>query len=34
VAGIISALALLVKQAAHPQTAMASDLKATEPVGH
>jgi AAHS family 4-hydroxybenzoate transporter-like MFS transporter len=34
VAGIVSAVALLIKQAAHPQTAMASDLKATEPVGH
>jgi MFS transporter, AAHS family, 4-hydroxybenzoate transporter len=34
VAGIVSAVALLIKQAAHPQTAMAGDLKATEPVGH
>ncbi|AET92100.1 major facilitator superfamily [Burkholderia sp. YI23] len=34
VAGIVSAVALLIKQAAHPQTAMASDLKSTEPLGH
>jgi AAHS family 4-hydroxybenzoate transporter-like MFS transporter len=34
VAGLVSAVALLIKQAAHPQTAMASDLKSTEPVGH
>ncbi|MDR5775075.1 MFS transporter [Caballeronia sp. LP006] len=34
VAGLISAVALLIKQAAHPQAALPSDLKATEPVGH
>ncbi|MDR5838240.1 MFS transporter [Caballeronia sp. LZ034LL] len=34
VAGLISAVALFIKQAAHPQTAMANELDATEPAGH
>jgi MFS transporter, AAHS family, 4-hydroxybenzoate transporter len=34
VAGLISAVALLIKQAAHPQSAIESKLKPTEPLGH
>ncbi|KDR35492.1 MFS transporter [Caballeronia grimmiae] len=34
VAGVISAVALLIKQAAHPQSRTSGDLKATGPVGH
>ncbi|WP_277182422.1 MFS transporter [Caballeronia sp. BR00000012568055] len=34
VAGLISAAALLIKQAAHPQRASSAELKSTEPVGH
>lgn len=34
VAGLISAVALFIKQAAHPQTAMANELDSTEPAGH
>ncbi|VXC77544.1 4-hydroxybenzoate transporter PcaK [Burkholderia sp. 8Y] len=34
VAGLVSAVALLIKQAAHPQRAVGADLKATGPVGH
>jgi AAHS family 4-hydroxybenzoate transporter-like MFS transporter len=34
VAGLVSAVALLIKQAAHPQRAVNADLNATGPVGH
>lgn len=34
VAGLVSAVALLIKQAAHPQAKTAAELKATGPVGH
>jgi MFS transporter, AAHS family, 4-hydroxybenzoate transporter len=34
VAGLISAVALLIKQAAHPQAAIESSLKTAEPLGH
>jgi MFS transporter, AAHS family, 4-hydroxybenzoate transporter len=34
VAGIVSAVALMIKQAAHPQAALSAELKATEPMGH
>ncbi|WP_244816564.1 MFS transporter [Caballeronia sp. Lep1P3] len=34
VAGLVSAVALLIKQAAHPHSALTSDLKATDAVGH